>query len=246
MKRNFLFLIFLASLSLPFAAFPPSAIATADTLYLSDIIKDARPDPAYAADGGKTRSDVLKNVIGAETWVEHFIADDTSIELLIYNRLVYGVIVREKGGKTTYYLLNKDLKTYSVSGPSAPSGWAVTMPSYDAYLEKATDDVAAKRFKDAIETLDEAVEEHGYKTAEIYFFLGYSYDKLGEVEYAEKYYRDALSLDPDIPDALYNLGMLLRDQGRHKEAALYFDKYLSIKPDTPHAESIRDYVNTYR
>ena len=102
MKRNFLFLIFLASLSLPFAAFPPSAIATADTLYLSDIIKDARPDPAYAADGGKTRSDVLKNVIGAETWVEHFIADDTSIELLIYNRLVYGVIVREKGGETTY------------------------------------------------------------------------------------------------------------------------------------------------
>jgi len=40
----------------------------------------------------------------------------------------------------------------------------------------------------------------------------------GELELAERRYRDALELKPDDPSALYNLGTLLRVSGRQDEA----------------------------
>lgn len=41
---------------------------------------------------------------------------------------------------------------------------------------------------------------------------------------AEKAYKKALSLSPDMISACYSLGMLLTNLGRQKEGAIYFSR----------------------
>jgi tetratricopeptide (TPR) repeat protein len=224
---------------------PLSALAQG-RIYLSEIIEDAVPDPAYERDAYKTRRDVLPGVVGPETWVGHYIRGKDKIETLTYNNLTYGVIIKVSGGAAEYYTLNEDRKTYTKSEGAAPQAWGLSTPSYDDFLDKAKKYIYADRFKDAIEVLDEAIEDYGYKTAEAYFFLAFSYDQLGEAEYAEQYYRETIILDPGNVDALYNLAMILKDQARHAEAANYLERYLKLFPNAPDKESIREYVNTYR
>jgi tetratricopeptide (TPR) repeat protein len=237
---SFFILVFLLFSTILFEAFAQGGI------YLSEIIEGAIPDPAYKTDGYVTRRDVLPGVVGPETWVEHYIRDKDVIETLTYNNLIYGIIVKKGGGETEYYTLNDDRKTYSKSRGMAPQAWELSTPSYGDFLDKAKKHLSADRFKDAIEVLDEAIEDYGYKTAETYFFLAFSYDQLGEAEYAESYYREAIRLDPKNIDALYNLGMVLKNQERHSEAAVYLYRYLKLFPNAPDKESIGDYVNTYR
>ncbi len=160
--------------------------------------------------------------------------------------MIYGIIVKKDSGGSEYYTLNEDRKTYSKSSGVTPQTWVLSKPSYGDFLDKAKKYIYADRFKDAIEVLDEAIEDYGYKTAEAYFFLAFSYDKLGEAEYAESYYREAIKLEPNNIDAYYNLGLILKSQERHKEAAVYLDKYLKLFPNAPDKEGIRDYINTYR
>lgn len=238
--KSLFMLIFLFLSTIPFGALAQGGI------YLSDIIGGAKPDPAFESDGYMTRRDVLPGVVGPETWVEHYIRDKDIIETLTYNHLIYGIIVKKGGGGAEYYTLNDDRKTYSPAKGVTPQTWVSSKPSYGDFLDKAKKYIYADRFKDAIEVLDEAIEDYGYKTAEAYFFLAFSYDKLGEAEYAESYYREVIKLDPKNIDALFNLGMILKNQERHSEATAYLEKYLKLFPNAPDKEGIRDYVNTYR
>ena len=238
--KSLFVLVFLFTSVIPFGAFAQERI------YLSEIIEGAIPDPAYKPDGYKTRRDVLPGVVGPETWVDHYIRDKDKIETLTYNNLIYGIIVKKVSGGTEYYTLNDDRKTYSKSKDVTTQTWELSTPSYGDFLDKAKKYIYADRFKDAIEVLDETIEDYGYKTAEAYFFLAFSYDKLGEAEYAELYYREVIRLDPKNVDALYNLGLILKSQERHTEAAIYLERYLKFFPNAPDKDSIGDYVNTYR
>ena len=211
--------------------------------YLADIIRGAEPDPAFKLDHYKTRRDVLSGIVGSETWVEHFIRDGEIIETLEYNRLVYGVIVTSADKNIVYYALNDDRKTYTLSQAEPPPGWAAADPTYDDYVEKAQDYIYKDRYKDAIEVLEEAIERHGHRTAEVYFLLAVSYDKIDEIEDARDYYKKTLNLNPNMPDALYNLGVMFRSEGHHSEAAKYLERYLRIVPDDPDADSIRRYID---
>jgi tetratricopeptide (TPR) repeat protein len=223
------------------------AALSADTYALKDLVGDAELDPAYAADGYKTRIDMLSGVVGTETWVEHYINDEGKVELLIYNNLVYGVIVRPASGSAKYYTLNDDRRTYSPASSGAPQGWLVDeIPDEEDFTERAAELMDSGRYLDAIEVLDEAVEDYGYKSAESYFLMAYAYDQLDEIESAKDYYVLALRLDGTIADALYNLGMIYRDEGNHTEAAKYLERYIKLNPSHPDIESIRTYVESYR
>jgi len=224
-----------------------TAALSADTYALKDLVGDADLDPAYAADGYKTRIDMLSGVVGTETWVEHYISDGGKVELLIYNNLVYGVIVRSASGSVKYYTLNDDRRTYSPAPSGAPQGWLIEeIPDEDEFTDRAAELMDSERYLDAIEVLDEAVEDYGYKSAESYFLMAYAYDQLDEIETAKDYYVLALRLDGTIQDALYNLGMIYRDEGNHTEAARYLERYIKLNPSHPDIESIRAYVESYR
>ena len=224
----------------------PAALS-ADTYALKDLVGDAELDPAYAADGYKTRIDMLSGVVGAETWVEHYINDAGKVELLIYNNLVYGVIVRPLSGSVRYYTLNDDRRTYSAATSGTPQGWLIDeIPTEEDFTERAAELLDSERYIDAIELLDEAIEDYGYKSAESYFLMAYAYDQLDEIEYAKDYYTMALRLDGTIADALYNLGIIYRNEGNHAEAAKYLERYITLNPSHPDIESIRAYVESHR
>ncbi|MBN1883779.1 MAG: tetratricopeptide repeat protein [Deltaproteobacteria bacterium] len=223
------------------------AVFSADTYALKDLLGDAELDPAYAADRYKTRIDMLSGVVGAETWVEHYIDDAGKIELLIYNNLIYGVIIRPTSGSVKYYTLNDDRRTYSAAASGSPQGWLIDeMPTEEDFLERAAELLDSGRYIDVIEVLDEAIEDYGYKSAESYFLMAYAYDQMDEIEYAKDYYTLALRLDGTIADALYNLGMIYRNEGNHTEAAKYLERYIKLNPSHPDIESIRAYVESNR
>jgi tetratricopeptide (TPR) repeat protein len=233
------------------ATFAPGFSSAAEKLYLSDILEDAKPDPAFKSKHFKTRRDVLPGVKGPETWVEHYILGDATIETLSYNNLTYGVIVKKGGDKVELYNLNDDKKTYSISADKAPESWLATGPNYDynEIVKKAEGYVLAQHYKTAIEYIENAIDERGDSTGNLYFLLAQSYDGLDEVEYGVVNYKRAVELNlknEKLIVALRNLGIILRDLNRHKEAAGYLERYLVLVPNDPNASNIRKYIKDYK
>lgn len=128
------------------------------------------------------------------------------------------------------------------------SAWSAENPAYKEYVEKAEDLLFAERYKEVVELLEEAISERGHNTGLLHFYLALSYDNLEELEPAVTNYKKAISLNIDkekLKVSLRNLGIILRNQERHKEAAGYFNRYLKLVPDDPDADNIRSYVNYY-
>ncbi len=223
---------------------PPRPRRPPAKIYYSDLLRFAMHDPAFAETGYKTRRDVLTGVAGPETWVEHFVSGPDTIETLTYNDLTYGVVVKKKDGTNQYYALNDDRKTYTSSGAETPSGWSIkNPPSYAEIIGKVKTMVDSRRYNDAITYITQVMRDTGTETAELYFYLGFAYDQLEEVSYAKLQYRRAISLDPTIADAYYNLGVIYRNEGDAAEAVSLLERYLVLNPTDPNAADIRGYID---
>lgn len=68
--------------------------------------------------------------------------------------------------------------------------------------------------------------------AEIYYFIGRNYDHLKEYEKALSYSQTAIQLNPTYSFAYDAVGMLMIKQGKYKEALPFFEKELSLIPDS--------------
>jgi tetratricopeptide (TPR) repeat protein len=82
---------------------------------------------------------------------------------------------------------------------------------------------------EARRVLEEAVAR-APKLAEAWSLLADSYAQLGIEEKAIEGYRAALGLRPDLPNALYNIGILLLKRQRFDEAVGYFQTLLQQQP----------------
>jgi len=71
---------------------------------------------------------------------------------------------------------------------------------------------------------------HAPEEAGLHFDLGFWRQSAGRIEEAKRHYRDALQLDPHLPNAHINLGLLLADEGRHEEAIAHYREVLRINP----------------
>ncbi len=222
----------------PAAAQPPALV------YYSDLLLDAVHDPAFADTGYKTRQDVLTGVVGSETWVEHFVSGGDIIQTFTYNSLIYGIVIKKKDGTGKYWSLNDDRKTYTASEGQTPSGWSIkNPPTYKEIISKVETLVAGSRYDDTITYISEVMRNTGVETGELYFYLGFAYDQLNELSYAKLEYRRAITLDPAIADAYFNLGIIYRNEGNTAEAVALFERYLVLYPADPGAEDIRGYIN---
>ncbi|WP_115717733.1 type IV pilus biogenesis/stability protein PilW [Gallaecimonas mangrovi] len=67
-------------------------------------------------------------------------------------------------------------------------------------------------------------QEYAPKMPQVYYSLGYYYQKVGETALAEQAYRRAIDLDPDNGEALNNFGAFLCGIGRYDESVKYFLK----------------------
>ena len=90
------------------------------------------------------------------------------------------------------------------------------------HLEEAA--ASAKAFEDQV-TPDGTLE----------YLIGLSWRLRDEPRKAEKHYREALSLDPDLPEAWSDLGEILLVQGRLDEADDAFQKVEQGVPNGPYA-----------
>jgi tetratricopeptide (TPR) repeat protein len=85
----------------------------------------------------------------------------------------------------------------------------------------------------AQEALDHHLRLHdlGEKTAEILYNSALLSHKLGKNEQAAVFYREALNQKPEFPEALLNLGHVLKAIGREDQARSYWTLAIEAKPE---------------
>lgn len=135
-----------------------------------------------------------------------------------------------EAGKT-----EKAIYYYERSLALAPDVFALNYNLGDLYLAKGQVDRALKLFLRA-ENLNPGIPEVHGKLGEIY---------MGEnkFELAEGYFKKAVELNPKYPSVLRNLGILnYYHLGRHRQGVAYFSRSLSLDPDQPEAEEIRQLI----
>lgn len=64
--------------------------------------------------------------------------------------------------------------------------------------------------------------EDGYESAQVYSSYGYIEYHQGRIDKAVEYFREALNLDPEYPNALNSLGYILADENIDPEEALNY------------------------
>ena len=97
-------------------------------------------------------------------------------------------------------------------------------------LDAAILEVEAENFDNAIDILDETIEEHPNSAV--------AYDLKGMVLAHQKLYDEALialtkavTLEPDFAIAWYNLGRIEKQIGHHDQAEIYFDRAIALQED---------------
>lgn len=68
--------------------------------------------------------------------------------------------------------------------------------------------------------------------------LGVAYERLGRADAAGALYEEMLGRSPDLPDALWRLGVVRWSQGRREEATRLWERTLAVAPD--HARAMTD------
>ncbi len=126
--------------------------------------------------------------------------------------------------------------------------WSAENSSLEDYIDRAEKLLFAENYKDTVELVEEAINEGGLKSGMLYFYLALAYDNLDELEPAVTNYKKAITLNinkKELVVSLKSLGIILRGQNRHKEAAKYFDRYLKLMPNDPDADNIESYIEYY-
>lgn len=115
--------------------------------------------------------------------------------------------------------------------PAAASPQNVA-PASSAKVQQGIDAIQRQDFAAAKAVLSEAHSE-APKDAQAAFYLGVAYEGLGDLASAEKSYRSAHELDPNLVDASANLSAILVDGGKTKEALPIIEAGLKAAPKHP-------------
>ena len=97
----------------------------------------------------------------------------------------------------------------------------------NAYLRMGQAEQAAAMLDRAVKVNSERPESHT--------LLGTIARRRGDLDTAEREFRESLRLQPDDAAANDNLGNLLFERGTYKEAAFYFDKAIDVDPELAEA-----------
>ncbi len=94
-----------------------------------------------------------------------------------------------------------------------------------------------KKFEDSIDSFRKAVELEP-KWVSAWIGIGLGFESLGKLTDAEKYYRKAVEINPNSYTAVGDLGDILRQQRRYKEARTWLLKAKSLPEDKMHPGQI--------
>lgn len=116
-------------------------------------------------------------------------------------------------------------------GGQDPAAKARTLHAYGRYLASKGDAARAR------DQLLQAIRLQEGNPA-LWLDLGNTYDQADRPDSAEWAYRKALLLNPDAPEAHFNLGLLLDEQGRRQEAVEEMRIAYRLAPDSATASLI--------
>jgi len=96
----------------------------------------------------------------------------------------------------------------------------------------------ARRWNDAVATYRKAIRQPSLTVMDLaHQNLGLALFHLGRYREAEDALRFALSLDPQLQAAYYNLGLVLTAEKRPEEAKAYFRRAQQIAPESPFGQA---------
>jgi tetratricopeptide (TPR) repeat protein len=102
------------------------------------------------------------------------------------------------------------------------------------------------RPEDAIAVYRKILPRAGNEAPRVAFNLGNVYDSLGNTEYAEEFYTQALTLDIAYAPAYLNRGNLRIKKGELAEALPDYELYLTLEPRSPQRPKIEQLVALIR
>ena len=70
------------------------------------------------------------------------------------------------------------------------------------------------------------------------------YFQQNNLEQAQKYFMQALTIQPAFAEAHRNLAVLFRDQGNPADAEKYFTSYLELNPQAPEKTKIEAWLKS--
>jgi len=133
----------------------------------------------------------------------------------------------------------KAIYYYEKSLEKAPTAFAPNYNLGDLYLAQGRVQKALNLFQQAERLAPDIPEVHG-KLGEIYL-------SEKQFERAERYFKKAVELNPKYPSALRNLGILnYFHLNRPQQGIAYFSRSLTLDPDQPEAEDIRQLISRSR
>lgn len=89
-----------------------------------------------------------------------------------------------------------------------------------------------KNFDDALINCLKLEEKYPF-SGELFFMIARIYKTLNEIDLAEQYYNKVLSINPDHPDTLNNLGNISNAKGNPEDAITLFKKVILLRPTAP-------------
>ncbi|MGC8604626.1 MAG: tetratricopeptide repeat protein [Desulfomonilaceae bacterium] len=117
-----------------------------------------------------------------------------------------------------------------------------TPQNLQALIQLGNDYFDIGNYEKSIEIYEKALKIDP-QNAEVTTDMGVAYRRLGKTDESVKFFRKALEIDPNQGLAMFNLGMVLRDDKKDLPAALQVWKtFLEKTPDSPHAVMIRPWV----
>ncbi|NOY52204.1 MAG: tetratricopeptide repeat protein [Deltaproteobacteria bacterium] len=113
-------------------------------------------------------------------------------------------------------------------------------------IRQGNSDMDAHRYLDAVNAYTRTLEIIP-EDVDVRIDMGTCYRKMGKPEKAVQAYRKALSYQPDHPNGLANLGVVLAYDLKDPAGAVkVWEKFLSLYPNHPMAASIRQEVRRIR
>lgn len=115
----------------------------------------------------------------------------------------------------------------------------------EASLELGIALCALHDYRQAVKHLLRATEQEEF-SAKASAFLGYAYERLGRVAFAQKAYQKAIVKSPHRVDIHLRLADLFEMQGKRQEAAEILEQVLALKPDIENAAYLKERAASLR
>jgi type IV pilus assembly protein PilF len=101
-----------------------------------------------------------------------------------------------------------------------------------------------KRYREAIQQFEWAVQDKSYlNTAEAYENAGLCSRKIPDILLATQYLNKALKNNPNLPNSLFEMGVLSYEQGKYEAANQYLQQYLQIATPTRESATLGIKIN---